>query len=236
MPSGLGRTIYHRAAMPDLSPFATSLAIALLVLVMLWFAFGTQRNIARGNALLRWLQAGLPLIGKRTNLRWLGSSAVILGMSEPDAPFREAELLVVLEPRDLPWLWLLSRGRGRRDFIIVRGSLRRAPTFELEAGDRRGWTGRDHMDRLADGEWRDLQWGGSELRAAYSGADAAAVMALKPAWDKLGSASGGVWRLSIQRVVPHLEIHLVPPDTSQVSAERLFRPIVELAQTLVRER
>jgi hypothetical protein len=220
---------------PDLSPFATSLAIALLVLVMLWFALGTQRNIARGNALLRWLQAGLPLIGKRTNLRWLGSSAVILGISDADPPFREAEVLIVLEPRDLPWLWLLSRGRGRRDFIIVRGSLRRAPLFELEAGDRRGWTGGDHLDRLSDGDWRDLQWGGPELRAAYSGGDPAAAHALRPAWDKLGSASGGVWRLSIQRVVPHLEIHVVPPDTSRVSADRLFRPIVELAQSLARE-
>jgi hypothetical protein len=221
--------------MPDLSPFAPSLAVALLVLVMLWFALGTQRNIARGNALLRWLQTGLPLIGKRTNMRWLGSSAVILGIREPDAPFREAEVLVVLEPRDLPWLWLLSRGRGRRDFIIVRGTLRRAPLFELEAGDRRGWTGADHLDRLADGEWRDLAWDGPELRAAYSGGDPAFADAVRPAWDKLGSASGGVWRLSIQRVVPHLEIHVLPPDTSRVSADRLFRPIVELAQSLTRE-
>jgi hypothetical protein len=221
---------------PDLSPFATSLAIALLVLVMLWFALGTQRNIARGNALLRWLQAGLPLIGKRTNMRWLGSSAVILGINDPDPPFREAEVLVVLEPRDLPWLWLLSRGRGRRDFIIVRGSLRRAPRFELEAGDRRGWTGADHLDRLSEGEWHQLGWGGSDVRAAYAGADTGAVEALKPLWDRVSSASGGIWRLSVQRVVPHVEIHVLPPDTTRVSADRLFRPILELAESLARER
>jgi hypothetical protein len=223
---------------PDLSPFATSLAIALLVLVMLWFALGTQRNIARGNALLRWMQSGLPLIGKRTNLRWLGSSAVILGMNDPDPPFREAEVLVVLEPRDLPWLWLLSRGRGRRDFIIVRGSLRRAPRFELEAGDSRGWTGPDHLSRLSEGEWQELAWGGAEVRAAYAGADKdkAAVHELKPLWDRVESASGGIWRLSVQRVVPHVEIHVLPPDTARVTADKLFRPIVELAGALTRER
>ena len=42
--------------MPDLSAFGGSLAVALLVAVMLWFALGTQRNIRRGNALLGWLQ------------------------------------------------------------------------------------------------------------------------------------------------------------------------------------
>jgi hypothetical protein len=234
--STLDRTIYHRASVPDLTPLASSLAIALLLLVMLWFALGTQRNIARGNALLRWMQTGLPLVGKRTNLRWLGSSAVILGINDPEPPFREAEVLLVLEPRDLPWLWLFSRGRGRRDFIIVRGSLRRAPRFEVEAGDRRGWTGQDHLGRLSDGEWQELRWGGPELRAAHSGGDPAEIEALKPLWDRIGSASGGVWRLSVQRVVPHVEIHVLPPDTARVSADRMFRPIVELARSLAKER
>jgi hypothetical protein len=233
MPSAMGRTIYHRTAVPDLTQFASSLAIALLVLVMLWFAFGTQRNVRRGNALLRWLQTGLPLLGRRTTLRWLGSSAVILGISEPQEPFREAEVLVVLEPRDLPWLWLFSRSRGRRDFIIVRGSLKRAPRFELEAGDRRGWTGEDHMDRLEGDEWHRLQWGGPDLRAAHSGGDAGE---LKPQWDRISAASGGIWRLSVQQTVPHLEIHVLPPDTSQVSSDRLLRPIMELAQLVSRER
>ena len=219
--------------MPDLTQLASSLAIALLVLVMLWFAFGTQRNVARGNALLRWLQAGLPLLGKRASLRWLGSSAVILGISDPEEPFREAEVLVVLEPRDLPWLWVFSRRRGRRDFIIVRGSFRRAPRFELEAGDRRGWTGEDHSDRLSEGRWTDLGWGGADVRAAQSGEGGANV---KPHWDRLQSASGGVWRLSIQRTVPHLEVHVLPPDTTRVSADRLFRPILELAHLVARDR
>ena len=51
--------------MPDLSALSASLAFALLVAVMLWFALGTQRNIRRGNGLLSWLQDGLPLLGER---------------------------------------------------------------------------------------------------------------------------------------------------------------------------
>lgn len=233
MPSALGRTIYHRDPVPDLNALATSATIALLVLVMLWFALGTQRNITRGNALLRWMQTGLPLIGRKATLRWLGSSAAVLGIADPNEPFREAEVLVVLEPRDLPWLWLLSRGRGRRDFIIVRGSLRRAPRVDLEAGDPQGWTGSDHAERLTEGGWSDLDWGGDAVRVAYAGAE---PHALKEHFDRLQAASGGVWRLTIQRTVPHLEVHLLPPDTSKVTAERMIRPIVELARSLSPER
>ncbi|MGH2667639.1 MAG: hypothetical protein ACRDH5_00695, partial [bacterium] len=58
---------------------STALAVVLLLVVMLWFTWGTQHNISRGNQLLRWLQDGLPLLGRRTTLRWLGSSAAELG-------------------------------------------------------------------------------------------------------------------------------------------------------------
>ena len=45
--------------MPDVGAFGPSLLILGVVVVMLWFAFGTSRNITRGNDLLRWLQGGL---------------------------------------------------------------------------------------------------------------------------------------------------------------------------------
>ena len=219
--------------MPDLSAFVPSIAILLLVALMLWFAFGTQRNIRRGNDLRRWAQGGLPLLGKRATLRWLGSSAVEVTLVEPVAPFREAQLLAVLEPRDVGWLWALARARGRRDFLIVRATLRRSPGYDLEAGDSRGWTGREGLarldERVEEGPWTDASWpDGVQVRHS-PGAD---VAGMRRAWDELQRASGGVWRLSVQRVVPHLEVHLIPPDTATTSAERLFRVVHDLAEAL----
>ncbi len=52
--------------------------ILALALVMGWFAVGIIWNIRRGNAVLRWLQTGLPRLGERTTLRWLGSSVVAM--------------------------------------------------------------------------------------------------------------------------------------------------------------
>lgn len=214
--------------MPDLSAFGPSIALGLVLFTMLWFAIGTQRNVRKGNDVLRWLQGGLPILGRRTTLRWLGSSAVELGIVEPAEPFREATVVVVLEPRDVALLWAYARSRGRRDFMIVRANLRRPPRFSLDAGDARGWTGRlepPEPDRRADAPAR-LDWGDGVVVVADAGADAAAARA---AWERLRKASAGVWRLTLQPVVPHLEVHLRPPDDAGVTADRVLAPIRDLA-------
>src|SRR3989304_2017413 len=99
----------------------------LVAVVMGWFAFGVLWNIRQGNAVLKWMQSGLPRLGEKTTLRWLGSSAVELSIAKARPPFRRVDLLLVLEPRDVPWFWLLARSRGRRDMLIVRGQLATAP-------------------------------------------------------------------------------------------------------------
>src|ERR671915_137422 len=126
--------------MPDPTVLIPGLLIALLAVVMVWFTIGTQRNISRGNRLLRWLSNGLPALGPKTTLRWLGSSVAELRITQPRAPYREALVMVVLEPRDLGALWALSRQRGRRDFIVLRLSLVRAPTVRADLIDPAGWT------------------------------------------------------------------------------------------------
>src|SRR5437867_8716179 len=115
--------------MPDLATFLPGLAIAALAVVLLWFTVGTQINVRRGNRTLVWLQEGLPALGPRATLRWLGSSVAALSIVQPAAPYRGADVLVVLEPRDLGLLWALARRRGRRDVIILRLNLLRAPRF-----------------------------------------------------------------------------------------------------------
>jgi len=200
--------------------------ILLLLAMMLIFTLGTRRNIRRGNALLVWLQEGLPLLGAKTTFRWLGGTAAVLKLERARDPFRDAEVVVVLEPRDVALLWAFARRRGRRDFVILRGSLPRAPRFELEAGDERGWTGSDRLRRLDLDAWHRADWG--EVRVAHSpGADLETARAL---WDRLAEASGGVWRLSVRRDHPHLEVHVVPPDGPS-SSKRLIEAFRDAGRT-----
>ena len=79
-----------------------AILIVVVAVVMGWFAFGVVWNIRRGNAVLKWMQDGLPRLGEKTTLRWMGSSAVELVIAKARQPFRRVELIVVLEPRDVP--------------------------------------------------------------------------------------------------------------------------------------
>jgi hypothetical protein len=43
---------------------------------MLWFAAGSAWNVRMGKAAMRWMQDGLPRVGERTTVRWIGSISV----------------------------------------------------------------------------------------------------------------------------------------------------------------
>src|SRR5919106_1734984 len=143
--------------MPDPAAFLPGLLIVLLAAVMIWFTVGTQRNVSRGNRMLEWLQGGLAALGPRTTLRWLGSSVAELKITEPRAPYRDALVLVVLEPRDLGALWAISRRRGRRDFLVLRLSLVRAPVVGADLVDPSAWTAGDRRSDELEPE-RQLDW------------------------------------------------------------------------------
>jgi hypothetical protein len=219
--------------MPDLETLAPGLLIAAMAVVLLWFTFGTQVNIRRGNRLLRWLQDGLPALGPRATLRWLGSSVAEVKIVSPAHPFREALVLVVLEPRDLGALWALARTRGRRDFIVLRLSLVRSPLHRADAVDPRAWTAghlADVPDSPADRtSWTDVAGRPVDLRHDPD-FDAALLERL---WERLGRVSGGTWRISIRPTVPHLEIHLLPPDPDGTSSRELLNEVREIAASLI---
>ena len=215
--------------MPDLGPLVPALAIALLALVLIWFALGTQLNVRRGNRVLAWLQEGLPALGPRATLRWLGSSVAALSIVQPAAPYRGADVLVVLEPRDLGLLWALARRRGRRDVIILRLNLLRAPRFGADLVYPQGWSpgGTRSSDQLTEVGERTAS-NGRVYRVRDDGRAPLAELAQQ--WDALERASGGVWLLTVSQTIPHLEVHVLPPDPRESGSARLFSAVHELAQ------
>jgi hypothetical protein len=213
--------------MPEVGSFLAAALTIMLIGVFLWFALGTQRNIRKGNDLLKWIQTGLPTLGQRTTLKWLGSSVVQLDITDPKPPFSQAQVLVVLEPRDVGLLWMLSRRKGRRDFVILRSRLERSPQFELEAGDATRWTGGDRLNRLDADAWQRSDWRNGTVDVAFT--RDADVDALRALWDELESMSGGMWRLSVRRDAPHLEAHFAPPP-DQSSSQPIFSAFRRLAE------
>jgi hypothetical protein len=205
----------------------TELIAIAAVAVVAWFAAGTIWNVRKGRALMRWMQGGLPALGGRTTVRWLGSTAIEMVIRDGKAPFASVTVVIFLEPRDVPWMWALGRSRGRRDTLIVRGVLRQAPAVELEALDPASWSGRDALPRVPP-EWRLRQAevpGGVVVHHASAAAleHADALLAL------VQRAGLVVRRLSVRRTEPNFQLHVSLPDRRQ-PARDFFEAVHAIAE------
>ncbi|MGE5319351.1 MAG: hypothetical protein ACM3KD_04150 [Hyphomicrobiaceae bacterium] len=208
--------------------FSLNLALFILVVVFVvgWFAVGTQYNVRKGEDALRWLQQGLPQIGGKTTLRWLGSSVVELKIQQAKAPFRDAEVLIVLEPRDVALLWAIARLRGRRDLLIIRGALQRAPRVELEASDPQSWVLGSRDRRIRSEAWSAQSVPPLTVHspANFSTAAAVANVALADAVPPV--------RLAVRRTPPNLELQWQLRRVRRYSALHLVDAVNHIADSV----
>jgi hypothetical protein len=204
----------------------TELVAVAAVAVVAWFAAGTIWNVRLGGEVMRWMQGGLPALGERTTVRWLGSSAVELVIDQGKAQFAKVTVVIFLEPRDLPW-WPVSRSRGRRDALILRGTLRRAPGLEFEIVDPASWSGREALPRIP----REWQIRDGKLRIHHE-----SVAALERAEALLARAARAgltVQRLSVRRAEPNFQLHVALPDR-RGPAREFFDTMQALAESAIK--
>ncbi len=211
----------------------------LAVVVFLgWFAVGTQLNVRRGNAVLRWLQDGLGLLGGKTTLRWLGSSAVELKLQDPAIRLRWAQVFVVLEPRDIPFLWWFFRARGRRDLLIVRGQLHAMPKFELEVLDRAAWSTRGIERELRAKGWTQLEPPPGTLAAYTHGGGATAAQFLDDCFREPALPTLPLVRMAVRQETPNLEVQwrlaAFETTSSRVVLQALQHTVERLQEPSVR--
>jgi len=197
------------------------------VAVVAWFAAGTIWNVRRGRELLRWMQGGLPLLGGRTTVRWLGSTAVEMVIRDAEAPFAGVTLVIFLEPRDMPWMWALGRIRGRRDTLIVRGVLQQTPALEVEALDPVSWSGRDALPRVPR-DW-PVRQAAAPVGLMVHHASAAALAAPSALLALAERAGLTVQRISVRRTEPNFQLHVSIPDRRQ-TARDFFEAVRALAE------
>lgn len=208
-----------------------TLLIVAIIIVLGWFALGLTWNLRKGNTLLRWLQAGLPQVGERTTMRWLGTSAVELIIAKARSPFKQVTLLAVMEPRDIPWLWLISRAQQRRDVLIVRAQLQATPTYEFDLIAPDAWSETKQVGQSEARQWTmepldDLNFGAPSTTRSLS--RTIAVDALPVA----RRVQPRVWRLSARRSATQLELHVPLPNPRTTEAQTFFTALRELGEQL----
>ncbi len=221
------------------------LLVVAAVIILGWFAAGIIYNLRRGESVIRWMQGGLPKVGERTTFRWLGSSVVQMVIERAKSPFRRVETLIVLSPRDVPFMWLFALAQGRRDTLILRGQLQSAPKVVLEMIDPAAWTGRQALHDVAREGWESaptlatnpaLVARGNSLQRflllAPQGRTGAAVDALPSCLALLEQMSPRFSRLSVRRDPPTLELHLPFPNPRTADAAKFFETYRMLARAV----
>jgi len=206
--------------------------VALFVIVVIaivgWFALGTHINVRKGHRFLEWLQGGLPLVGEKTTLRWLGSSVVHLQIEKAREPFRRVEVLIVLEPRDVPPLWLLSRLRGRHDLLIIRTELRSVPTQQVEILDRQVWSTLAIEREVKQLQWRLIPFDNPPF-LAYGLPPVANVTQLLAQAEGAGLA---LVRVGVRRTNNNLEMQWRLPAQPASEARAVFEAVQRVAKQL----
>ena len=209
--------------------------VAAVIVVMGWFAIGVVYNLRRGDALLKWMQGGLPGIGQKTTFRWLGTSVAELVIAHAKKPFRRLETLLVLKPRDVFWMTILASVQGRRDIVIFRGQLTTPPLTDLELVDPASWSGRTVLQQLSERKWDSKPYQGLQLLAPAGLLDLATQTVDRLA-APMQELSQQYLRLSLRRdapnAAPHFEVHVPFPAYRTLDAKQYFESLRQLAQAI----
>ncbi len=115
------------------------IAIGLSILLGVWYVLASIVNRRRGVATYHWLRAGLEKIGKINEAKWIGSSSsgARLMIVNADKPFRQIEVIFLLESREIMPIWLLNRIRNKQDEMVLKANLRQVSHQEVEAAPSR---------------------------------------------------------------------------------------------------
>ncbi len=210
------------------------LVVAVLI-VMGWFAFGVIYNLRRGDAILKWMQDGLPRIGEKTTFRWLGTSVAELGIARAKAPFRRLDTLLVLKPRDVFWMTIMSAFQGRNDIMIFRAQLGTAPLLDLELADPKTWSGRASLQQVTRRGWESRLYRDLQLMAPKGMLDLAAST-LDKLDGPMQQLSPRYARLSLRKDTPNLEIHVPFPDYRNIESANYFEALRELGSAIAERR
>lgn len=131
-------------------------AVAVSLLLFLAWHYGcVAASRRRAIMILRQLEHALAGEGHITDLYWTGSSRFVVNLNLGSALFRDANILVEMAPRQLPWQWWRFARSGGEETLTFSADLDGAPGFELCVLNRR-WYGKPRERKLLEERDWDL--------------------------------------------------------------------------------
>jgi hypothetical protein len=211
-----------------MTEFANQVVIAFCALLVIWYIVGWQVNRRRGERLLEWVLQGLRAFSDQITVSRLGTSGFQVNVGKAQSPFKEMEVTILLQPREILLLWIFNRLRGRTDSLVLKGTLRASPRGEVEVMKRRGRLAGRVLKGLDEGVWVRQETAGGLVMACRGEKGHQQADAISHLVEDL---SPRLLRLSLSKKAPHLLVNLSLAGMDEQSALLLFASLQELAQT-----
>jgi hypothetical protein len=191
-----------------------AIVIAISGLLLAWYIAAHLYNRRRGRELRRWLEARLTELGGEREAGWIGSpaSGARFSVRGADPPFRRLEVTLLLANREIPLLWLADHLRGKRDRIIIRGTLRSPRRGEV-------WV---TSSRRSDRPGEDWTWqeGPHGLQIAFRGRNGGQLVTSLSPW--LEAHGAHLDRFHWQKQDPHINLQLIVAGKLETEAGSLL--------------
>lgn len=130
----------------------TNIVIYICGLMIVWYFAGTALNRRRARELARTLGSAVPELGERFGqMQGRLNQALKTPVVKPRAPYARVTVHLVLEAREILFLWLINRYvRGKRDQLVVHAELLSPPTRALLLADPETQLGRLALDKARE--------------------------------------------------------------------------------------
>ncbi len=209
-----------------MTEIANQAVIAFCALLVVWYVVGWQMNRRRGELLLEWILQGLRAFGDQITVSRLGTSGFQVKVGKAQAPFKNMEATILLQPREIFLLWILDLLRGRTDHLVLKGALRAWPRGEVEVIKRGRLAGRE-LEGLDEEAWTRQETAGGLVIACRGKKGQQQVEAISPL---LAGLSPRLLRLSLSKKSPHFLVSLSLAGLDGQSALLLLSSLQALAQ------
>ncbi len=214
-----------------LSNYIIPTLITLSILLIAWYFLGMWFNRRRGIHLARSLRERLKALGaQELTGRWLNASIFQFVARRAASPIGKLAAIIVLESRELAFIWLVNLLRGRRDLLVLRMDLRSTPRagLELEAHPGQMKPEREVRRRIAESGWEQATVGDYTIYHQHGAAHLKETLApLLEEWQPY------LRRLSISASSPHLLLSFSPAPPV-LETEARFTAVQKLAEAILK--
>ena len=188
----------------------TAIIVGLCAFLGLWYGIGHLYNRRRGQRLFRWIETGLAVLGSERQAGWIGSpaSGARINILHANRPFRRLEITLLLARREVPLLLLIDHLRGKRDGLIIKGTLRSPQRGEIEVGPVKSrvlYPSTDTPTLRQESSWT-LETGPHRLTVAHRGPGTQQQLA--QLWPWLEVYGAHLYRFSWQKHDPHIQLQM----------------------------